>query len=289
MGCLNDEGKFEHWFGNIHLSGPCNRSCYFCIGQHMMALDSCNNLKDWPLANLTKFLEECKTRNVKEVCVTGTNTDPMLYHHTGKLLQAVSAALPDTPIALRTNAVAYHPSVFDCYDKASITICSLNPNTYKLMMGGTKIPDVESILNNHPMMDIKINVVLGPENVETHDIFRTLDRLAEMGVKRVNIREPYGQPHIGDPMPSAAAERIGTILGMPQYLWADKLSVLYWDVHYVEVESVNLYASGNISLTYPITKGYDPSGEVHEQSHWPKSGRQQEQWLNQKLVRIQHD
>ncbi len=75
MGCLNDEGQFPHWFGNIHLSGPCNRSCYFCIGQHMMALDKENNLNKTP-ENLGRFIGECTERKVKEVCITGTNTEP---------------------------------------------------------------------------------------------------------------------------------------------------------------------------------------------------------------------
>jgi hypothetical protein len=109
MGCLNDEGQFSHWFGNIHLSGPCNRSCYFCIGQHMMGLDQENSLKRIP-TNIGKFLRECR------------------------------------------------------------------------------------------------------------------------------------------------------------------------DVHYVEVESVNLYANGQVSITYPITKGYDPSGEVLPQYRFP-GGRIHEQWL----------
>lgn len=56
MGCLNSDGSFSHWFGNIHLSGPCNRKCYFCIGQHMMALDGENNLDTWPLKNIDGFV-----------------------------------------------------------------------------------------------------------------------------------------------------------------------------------------------------------------------------------------
>ena len=50
------------------------------------------------------------------------------------------------------------------------------------------------------------------------------------------------------------------------------------DVHYVEVESVNLYANGRVSITYPITKGYDPSGVVFPQFTFP-GGRVHEQWL----------
>ena len=86
MGCLNSSNKFEHVFANIHLSGPCNRSCYFCIGQHMMDLDPENNLDTWPLLGLDKFVERCNERSITDVFVTGTNTDPMLYKHTAQLV-----------------------------------------------------------------------------------------------------------------------------------------------------------------------------------------------------------
>ena len=62
MGCLNADSGFSHWFGNIHLSGPCNRACYFCIGQHMMALDPFNNLDEWPLVGLDDFVRKCQER-----------------------------------------------------------------------------------------------------------------------------------------------------------------------------------------------------------------------------------
>lgn len=62
MGCLNSEGKFEHWFGNIHLSGRCNRSCYFCIGQHMMVLDKYNVLDKFPLDGLDEFVKQCQEK-----------------------------------------------------------------------------------------------------------------------------------------------------------------------------------------------------------------------------------
>src|SRR5271157_4333681 len=172
MGCLNDEGKFSHWFGNIHLSGPCNRSCYFCIGQHMMALDQENNLKRIP-TNIGKFLRECMERKVVEICMTGTNTDPLLYTRTFELLDYIRYILPGMPLAIRTNGIAYDRNTFGSYDKASITVCSFNDEINQKMMGG-KPPKLGMILENHPLMDIKVNVVLGPENVEK-DIFDTLE------------------------------------------------------------------------------------------------------------------
>ena len=240
----------------------------------MMALDQENNLKRIP-TNIGKFLRECMDRNVREICMTGTNTDPLLYKKTFELLDYIRYIIPNVPLAIRTNAVLYDRNTFGYYDKASITICSFNPEIYVKMMGSGKPPDLPLILANHSKMDIKINIVMGPENVNGLDIFNTLDKLAEMGVKRVNLREPYGQPHIGDPMP--ATQYVKQVLGMPSYNYRG-MSVTYWDVHYVEVESVNLYANGSVSITYPITKGYDPSGLVLDQSHFP-GGRIHEQWL----------
>lgn len=61
------------------------------------------------------------------------------------------------------------------------------------------------------------------------------------------------------------------------------MEIAYWDVHYVEVESVNLYANGVVSEDYPVTRGHDPIyGNVKDQGNYLKSGRQQEQWLSAK-------
>jgi hypothetical protein len=274
MGCLNDEGKFAHWFGNIHLSGPCNRSCYFCIGQHMMALDSQNNLDRMP-DNLDAFLDECSRREVQEICVTGTNTDPLLYKHTRQLTSYLRERMGQVPLAIRTNGVSYNRMDFGAYDKASLTICSFQEEINRKMMGGVGC-NLPRILEENPLMDIKVNVILGPENAEK-DVWRTLDHLAYHGVRRANLREPYGQPHVGNPFAKIGAVRQKTVLGMPAYFWGG-LEVTYWDVHYVEVESVNLYANGRISITYPITKGHDPKGEVFPQTFFP-GGRIHEQWL----------
>lgn len=269
MGCLNSEGQFAHWFGNIHLSGPCNRSCYFCIGQHMMALDAENNLDTWPLIGLRAFVEACWNRRVRTIYVTGTNTDPLLYKHQSALVTWFKAA--GFRVGIRTNGVAYRKELLDLYDAASVTICSLDFDTSVAMMGGPP-PDLPRILMSHPALDLKVNIVLGPENIRTIDAL--VSQLVRYGVKRINLREPYGQPHVGNPFaPYAVMHRQ---LGMPVYNWQGA-RVMYWDVHYCEVESVNLYANGRVSETYPITKGCADDGVVQTQDQFP-GGRVRLQW-----------
>lgn len=279
MGCLNSTGQFDHWFGNIHFSGPCNRSCYFCIGQHMMALDSFNNLNTWPLPGWDDFITKCKENNVREVNLTGSNTDPLLYKHLRVITEHLRKELPGAILGLRTNGAQYETKkdFVNLFDKISLSIHSFDPAIYTQMMGSGSPPNLSEICNEYAG-DIKLNIVMGPQNIETDDIFRTMYEASRLKIKRINVREPYGQPHIGDPMEKRGYVPDDTFLGMPVYV-LDGTRVTYWDVHYVEVESVNLYANGRVSVTYPITKGHAETGEVKGQENFMKSGRVNEQWL----------
>lgn len=49
-------------------------------------------------------------------------------------------------------------------------------------------------------------------------------------------------------------------------------------MHYVAVASVNLYASGRVSLDYPITRGHADDGVVKDQSAF-SGGRGPERWM----------
>lgn len=278
MGCLNSKGQFSHWFGNIHLSGPCNRECYFCIGQHMMALDKYNTLDKWPLIGLDSFIEKCQAKGVHEINMTGSNTDPMLFKHTQKLKSYLLDHIPDFRFKIRTNAVKKNLDLLKLYDSGSVTICSFDPEIYKQMMGKGSPPDLDRLLEaTSHWPDLKINIVLGPENIQNGDFLKTLEILSENNIPKVNIREPYGQPRVGNPL--ANRKQAGTILGNPYYVFRDT-KVAYWDVHYTEVESINLYANGRVSDTYPITKGHHATkGLVLDQSHFTQ-GRQREQWLS---------
>ena len=274
MGCLNSTGGFSHWFGNVHLSGPCNRSCYFCIGQHMMELDKENTLDKFPLPGLEDFIKECYKRKVQEINITGTNTDPTLYKHHETLTSWIRRRLPEVKLGIRTNAVSPNTKeIFSLYDKASVSVTSLDPVIYKATMGQGEPPDVERLL--YCGIPVKFNIVLGPENSGV-DLMRTIIKLREAGAKAINLREPYGQPHIGDPFEKVLL-KVDELYGMPQYDFHDTI-ITYWNVHYVEVESVNLYANGKVSVDYPITRGHSESGQVIPQNEW-KSGRHVQQWV----------
>lgn len=277
MGCLNDGVDYGHWFGNIHLSGPCNRRCYFCIGQHMMDLDSFDNLTTWPLKGLGKFLDECASHKVTQIFLTGTNTDPSLFRFHDYLTQIINSYFAyDIYVGMRTNGVRWRQLDANNYDEISVSITSFNRAIYRETMGMGEPPDIEKIAKQFKGV-LRANIILCPE-ILPHDLFKTIDMLRDAGVVSVNVREPYGQPHIGNPFKQAPS---GQRFGMPMYMF-DGIDVTYWDVHYVHVNSVNLYASGRVSLDYPVTKGHSENGLVEGQEKFKFSGRVRDQWLSQK-------
>ncbi|MGC3959586.1 MAG: radical SAM protein [Verrucomicrobiota bacterium] len=235
----------------------------------MMALDSFNSLKAWPLDGLSEFMLRCKMRGVREVNLTGTNTDPSLFQRQRELLSILHDQ--EFRVGIRTNGAVRD---IPYYDYASLSVTSLDPDLYRKTMGQGSPPNIEWWLERYGL-GLKINIVLCPETVPD-DLYATITRLARMGIGRINLREPYGQPHIGDPFSDMKAD--GSVKGMPVYV-IDGCGVCYWDVHYCEVESVNLYASGRVSETYPITKGHADDGIVRGQEHFLKAGRVRKQWL----------
>lgn len=239
----------------------------------MMALDSLNNLDKWPLDGLKEFIEKCLEKDVKDVNLTGTNTDPLLYRHIPVLVDLLHDQ--GFKVGIRTNGAVIQSKLDEwrLFDHCSISFPSFQEDVYRKMMGGSP-PDLKKILEGETR-PIKINIVLSPflDNVEY-----TLVALKSLGIKQVNLREPYGQPYVGNPLKDSKS-LCGMTHGMPTYDFFG-MKVTYWDVHYCEVESVNLYANGRVSVDYPITRGHSDSGVVRDQSQWgSEHGRKQEQWL----------
>jgi len=251
----------------------------------MPGLDTIDNLDTWPLPGMEQFLASCRSHGVKDINITGSDTDPLLFKHLPELCSLLREEIPGAVLGLRTNGVLAlaRPELWGLFDKGSVSITSFDDEIYIKTMGNGRPPDLKEILMlpGSISKNLKINIVLCPENASP-DLFITLGKLANLGIQHVNIREPYGQPHIGNPLELLKPE--GIRLGMPFYNIFG-VDVMYWDIHYVEVESVNLYANGKLSETYPVSLGHDPAvGKVEDQGHFSVSGRQFEQWTNKRKL-----
>lgn len=282
MGCLNSNKSFKHWFGNIHFSGRCNRNCYFCIGQFMQALEPYNNLNKENLDGFDLFIEKCKEHKITEIALTGSNTDPLLYKFIPQLKEKLQNKLDLKIFRITTNGVKVlnNLDIWNLFNFASITFCSFDKEVNKKMMGGEPV-DIKKIITN-TNFDFRINILLSTFNIIPNDLMLTIDKLIDYGTKKINLREPYGQPNLrlllNNFLNKNNLKFTHKILGNDAFFYRD-CEICYWDVHFTEVESINLYANGKVSDDYPITKGHDESGIVLAQDNFNFEGRKYQQWL----------
>lgn len=246
----------------------------------MMALDSFNTLDTPPnkmrsFDTFIKMLHDSTT--IEDVYLTGTNTDPCLYRYHQELTTEIRKT--GKRIGIRTNGTA-HVSELRHYDNGSVTVCSPYYHINLKMMGGPP-PDFGELSLHADLTKWNINTVLGPENANKTSIEGLIDIGLKYGLAWINLREPYGQAHIGDMFLWATfGEPHGYKLQDTVPYWEfDGMQLCYWDVHFVGVRSINLYANGRISEDYSITKGHTVGGVVKEQHNFDGHKRRNAQWL----------
>ena len=198
-------------FANILFAGPCNARCPFCIGRQIDPRLSVNNLREFPPRNLDRFVELILDHAIKQVVFTGTTTDPQLYRHEARLLDYLRHQLPgDTQYSLHTNGrlALQKLDTFNLYDRACISFPTFNPMTYFKMMGVRGVPDLAQIIDR-AQIPVKVSCVVNDDN--RHELPEFLDRCQAIGIKRLVVRQLYGDPQT---LPLVAG------LTLAQFVWS---------------------------------------------------------------------
>jgi molybdenum cofactor biosynthesis enzyme MoaA len=180
-------------FANILFAGPCNLRCPYCIGQQVAPKLRQDNLHEFPLKNLARFVELIRRHRIREVVFTGTTTDPQLYRHEARLLSWLRAHLPTgVRFSLHTNGrlALQKMEVFNLYQRVTVSFPSFNPKTYRKLMGGDTVPDLAEIVRQ-ATVPVKVSATLTPANAGEFDDF--LARCRNIGIRRVVYRQLFGK------------------------------------------------------------------------------------------------
>jgi molybdenum cofactor biosynthesis enzyme MoaA len=250
-------------FANILFSGRCNARCPFCIGRQLDPRLNEDNLRLFPPRNLEKLIELIGQQEIRQVILTGTNTDPQRYLHEEKLLRRLREQThPETRIVLHTNGrLALHKiGIFNQYDRVSISFPSFNPLTYRKMMGVPKPPDLKEIIQQS-VVPVKVSSVITEDNAGEIDEY--LIRCQEMGVRRIVLRKLYGEKQPWETLLRSTLQltQIGAYRGNPVFRYQG-MEVTLWDFEGTESTSINLFSNGVISNLYLL-----PKTEVVELAH----------------------
>jgi molybdenum cofactor biosynthesis enzyme MoaA len=241
-------------FANLLFAGPCNARCYFCIGNRLDPIIRHNNLELFPPRNLQAFVVLIQRYKIKQVVLTGTNTDPQLYRYEAALLTHLREQLPPgTSISLHTNGrlALRKIDTFNQYDRAAISIPTFDPFVYHQMMGVPGPPALSGILERSKI-PIKISCLVSSENKGR--IIHFLQTCLEIGIRRVVLRKLFGETRSWEqliPLRDLPLTLKSIYRSNPVYDLKG-MEVTCWDFQRSASRSLNLFASGLISSNYRL-------------------------------------
>lgn len=246
-------------FANILFAGPCNLRCPYCIGRQVNPALNRNNLDEFPLRNLERFVELVRAYEVTELVFTGTTTDPQLYRHEARLLAWLREKLSPPQRGRAGEGVNYslHTNgqlalrkmeIFNQYDRVCISFPSFKADTYQQLMGSPRVPDLAEIVRQ-AQVPVKISGVINEHNHGELESF--LDQCGTIGIKRVVLRQLYGDTRAW-PLPKGLIPR-SIYRGNPVYDYHG-VEVTFWRFDQTASTSLNLFSDGTISDRYLLTQ-----------------------------------
>ena len=192
---------------------------------------------------------------IREIVFTGTTTDPHLYAHERRLIDQVRHDLPGAQISIHTNAALTLKKIdsFNAYDRACLSLPTLNSEIYRKLMGVSQVPDLKKILAA-AKIPVKVSCVVNEHNA--HEVDGFLRELAVLGVRRAVLRRLYGDHREFNPLAAYAPVRF--YRNNPVYeIKAPSgvtLEVTAWNFNTTESRSINLFADGTIGSSYLLTE-----------------------------------
>jgi len=229
----------EHAFANILLTGPCNLRCPDCIGGQVRSARK-SNLHVHPLAGLQAFETILRDAGIRQVSVTGIDTEPMLYRHTQALVDHLRDQVPGVQLSLHTNGtrVLADLATVHAYDRVAISVPSLEPATCRAMTGSARVLDLATI-RRRVRIPIKLSVLMTEHN--RRELPSLLQSIRTLGYQRVVLRRRYGEANPFNPL--SALRPVRSFGGNPVYD-LDGLEVTVWDFDNTHLPCVNLFPDG---------------------------------------------
>ena len=264
-------------FANINLLGKCNVDCFFCLGKDLSNhFDKHNQLKDHYIGwrNFAKFVHLCKKDGIKNVYITGQNTDALLYSELKGLIRFLQKA-HGFNVGIRTNGYMFeknlekNPMLMDtvnrCKASVGISIHTLNPETNMKIMGTNHIPDWDWIL---PQIDnLRISVVINRYN-HVEVVASLLAYLCDYkNVRYIQLRKvstDTRHEQLEEDMKAfdlvseyihQKCESTGKFYDADVFEIMGK-EVVLWPTVSTSINSYNYFTDGTISKEYFIIEGY---------------------------------
>jgi len=246
-------------FANLLFSGSCNARCPDCIGKQIDPRRAPPNLDEYPPRGFGHFLDLIREHNIREVVLTGANTDPLLYRPLARLLDDLRAGLPaGTRLGLHSNGrlAMARIDLIRRFDKLCLSVPSFDPVIYRAAMGVEGVPDVGEIMDQSGL-PVKLSCLV--TEINRVEVPEYLQRCHQLGVRRVVLRKRFGERRDwSELLPGCWEDPQEERFGNPVYE-RQGVQVTQWDFERAQIRSLNLFSSGEISAEYLLAGERTPA------------------------------
>ena len=255
-------------FANINLLGTCNMNCYFCLGKDLeeeFSKTKSENIHFSEWKNLDKFLLFCKRNNIKNIYITGQNTDPLLYQYLKELIEFLQKDM-EFSVGVRTNGLLA-AGLLDvlnlCKRTVGYTIHSFNKESYKKITGIEIFPDWKYILSN--TKNSRVSIVVNRYNFEELlDLIKfaaSFDNVKYIQLRRVSTDTRKDLLRLDAELFEKIAESFKKMGESRNFAGAEIISlfgkdVVLWRTVKTRANSFNYYTDGIFTDEYFIIEGY---------------------------------
>lgn len=265
--------RSKYSFANINFLDKCNLDCFFCLGKDLeeeFTKYSTLNIHYKDLPNLDKYLEFLKENDIKQIYLTGQNTDPLLYEYLQEFIDYLQNN--DFFVGIRTNGIKAIEKMTilnkfnTCMgDAVGYSIISLHSDIHKKICGTSKIPDWSKIFEM-TQVPYRVSVVINIYNQhEIEDIIQFVCNYKSQYIQlrristdtRYELLKPDIEAYytVKDRMlnrniSTTVYEKAKVIQGVYP------VDVVFWETVSTTANSMNYFTNGVISTEYFIIEGY---------------------------------
>lgn len=254
-------------YGEILFVGQCNFKCFYCLGHEMHESTKCDTLnihfQEWP--NFGKWLYKLQRLHVKTIYLSSTNSEPLLYNYLSELIDFLQDV--GFNVGIRTNASLDTLVCNKCKEEISLSLQSLNPETFEKITGVLLTFDFLNNLRQLTNSNVRVSIVVNRYN--KNEIFDMLHQLRPFNLRYVQLRQCYKYYDDADVQPDIDAfnEVVSKLESFPikgQFKESiiydvDGLDVSIWRTVFKKesISSSNYWTNGVITENNLLVEGYE--------------------------------
>ena len=253
-------------YSEILFVGKCNFNCFYCLGHEMHKSTMCNTLnthfQKWP--NFDKWLNSLKANNVRTIYLSSTNSEPLLYAYLSELIDFLQDI--GFNVGIRTNASLDTTVCNKCKEEISLSLQSLNPETFKKITGVMLTFDFIENLKKITSDNVRVSIVVNRYN--KNEIFDMINKLKDLNIRYVQLRQCYKyyetdiQPDIdafNKIRSKLTSFPIKGYFNESVIYDVDRLSVSVWETVFKKesISSSNYWTNGIVTENNLLVEGYE--------------------------------